>query len=224
MQGDETQWVAADQTLHSEYNTTLGELELEQANATQRHKFCDDVSYDDTITPFNVTQLKRPSSVASRRKGEIITNFVNNHSDKPTHICTIVSGWTCRNQGLNYHPTSCQKFIQCDLCGKNSVFLCPFDEAFDGRRCSSDWSECDRLPVCKYDREAIVDPWDPSSYFLCVRKKTIHDKYYVFRRHCPHGETFDSYKKICYRKYYKPKPPCKRGCVSYNGSGFYDEE
>lgn len=219
VQNDETHWIATNHTIHSIYNITVGEREQQRVHEIElRHKNCDNAKY---FTPSNVTELKRPTSTTSRKIGEILTNFANNHSDKPTQICTIVSGWTCRKQGLHFHPTSCQKYIECDSCGRNNVFLCPHDEAFNGRRCSSDWSECDRLPICEYDRESIIDPWNVAGYFMCVRKRPFNDRFFVFRRHCPNGEVFDSYKMTCYRKYYnnRPKPPtCKRGCVLYSGA------
>lgn len=222
IQGDEIEWIAANFSIHSTYNISheehqnLMKLKDSNTNATDdRHGLlCNRQQIDE----FEHIGALKPSNDQTRKKGEILTNIVNNHSDKPVKICHIVSGWSCRKQGSHFHPTSCQKYIQCDYCNRNSVYVCPYDEAFDGKRCSNDWSECEHLHGCNYANEAFADPWNRHGYFICIRKKKLKNKYYVFRRHCPDGEIFNPTKQICYRQYNRPKPPpCRHGCVSYHG-------
>lgn len=67
---------------------------------------------------------------------------------------------------------------------------------------------------CNYANEAIADPWNRHNYFICIRKKKLKNKYFLFRRHCPDGEIFNPMKQICYKIYNnRPKPP---PCNLYN--------
>lgn len=155
-----------------------------------------------------------------RRKPAVIANIVNNHNNHAIQQCTITSGWYCRKHGVHSHPSSCQKYIQCNFCGGNAVFNCPYEESFDGKRCSTDWSTCGVLKGCQFDRELIEDPWNESSYFICVRKK-LHKHFFIFRRHCPDGHTFDPVQRQCVCPQVvvvvvEQKPPCKK-CGSLNG-------
>lgn len=231
---DEPQIIERNHTIRSTYNLTANDLleaQLQQNDEYQdesRHKLCGNggllsgIKHDEENVQTNNTNTSLESN-NERKKHNIITNIVNNHIKPVERPCTITSGWNCRNHGIKNtysHPTNCQKYIECSFCGSNEVYTCPYDESFDGRRCSSDWSHCNQLKQCQYDRELLHDPWNSSNYFICVRKRGFHNKYFTFRRRCPDDHEFDVVKQQCFRikviiSIVKPKPPCKRGC-GYN--------
>lgn len=116
--------------------------------------------------------------------------------------CKIISGWSCPKIGKYSHPTSCQKYITCTLCGENSVYICPNGESFDGRRCSSDWSFCNGIQQCEYDKQLLKDPWSDKSYFLCLKAKGKPLKQYrIYKRDCPYNYYFNHFEGKCFRQY-----------------------
>lgn len=218
IQNDEV--VGTNQTYVSTYNiseTEYAQQLIDYQNLQNgRINFCN-IKQDEeqpTVIGSNDTSV--------RKKKPVVANIVNQHNNQPIQECVITSGWHCRKHGVYPHPTSCQKYIQCNFCGANTVYSCAYDESFDGKRCSSDWSTCDALKDCQFDRELIVDPWNKAQYFICVRKKGFHDNFFVFRRHCPDGLEFDVVRQqcVCIKVVVvvKPKPtkPCKK-CGSNHG-------
>lgn len=127
---------------------------------------------------------------------------------KPTsngNTCKIVSGWRCpRRFGKHAHPVDCQKFVQCNFRGENTVHKCPDDQAYDKRSkgCSSDWSSCEALNECLYDHELLEDPSDEASYFICIQRQRIFKRrwFSAYHRRCAHGRIFDLDYQRCVTK------------------------
>lgn len=182
--------------------------------------------------PTNTSNSVAFINVNEQTKGHILAGITNIHNNRPTKPCSITSGWSCRKIGRYPHPSHCQKFINCHLCGDNTVYECPYEQAFDGRQCSADWSNCGHIHGCTYDRELLVDPWNKSNYFICVRKKGFLHKFFVFRRFCPDDHEFDPVRQQCYRvkvivvvkpckcdrppcKHCERPEPCRYGCNTY---------
>lgn len=120
--------------------------------------------------------------------------------------CTIVEGWSCPRQGKYAHPIDCQKYVQCSKNGvfsktlSNTVFECEDDEAYDPniRSCTTDWSSCEALEQCLYQRQLIEDPSDDTSYFICIKDQSkFKESYSVYRRDCTPGRTFDPDYQLC---------------------------
>lgn len=176
------------------------------------------IKHDDAES---IRSVELNDTIIRKRKPPVIANIVNNHNNHAIQQCTITSGWYCRKHGIHSHPSNCQKYIQCNFCGGNAVFNCPYEESFDGKRCSIDWSTCGLLKGCQFDRQLIKDPWNESSYFICVRKK-LHMHFFIFRRHCPDGRTFDPHQQQCVWPQIvvvvveQNMPPCKK-CGSNHG-------
>lgn len=123
---------------------------------------------------------------------------INNNSGP----CTITSGWKCPKFGRHPHPSNCRKYIQCAFNGANTVYICDFNQGYDPKtnRCIDDWSSCGSLAKCNYDKELLVDPYDFTSYFICVRQRGIGGKqkgFRVYRRKCPNGRKFNLVKQRC---------------------------
>lgn len=226
---DEPQLIETNYTLYSTYNITESELAQQQLeiqifqNEQQfgRKGLCGGGGLhgikgdeEQPVANKSSTVFTSNEKFQNQTKGHIIAGIANHHNNKPTKPCQITSGWACRKMGRYRHPSNCQKYVQCHICGDNSVYECPYANAFDGRQCSSDWSSCGNLRSCSYDRELLSDPWNNSNYFICVRKKGTLHKFFIFRRFCPEHYEFDAVRQRCYRKRLV-KPPCKRGC--YNG-------
>lgn len=236
---DEVQLIETNQTIHSTYNITENELAQQQLEAQAFH----DAQYsarkgicggggpfgirgdEEQVVPANLSMALSNSSDETNNnqtRGNFIAGIANHNNNRPIKPCQITSGFNCRKVGRHPHPSNCQKYVQCHFCGDNSVYECPYEQSFDGRQCSTDWSQCGHIRGCQYDRELLPDPWNESNYFICVRKKGFHNKFFVFRRFCPDDHEFDPVRQQCYRikviVVVKPKPPpCKRGCSSHNG-------
>lgn len=235
---DEPQLIESNQTIYSQYNITQTELAQQQLESQifkdeqqqfARKGICGGggggglfgiKGDEEQFVPDNQTTAL---SFNNQTKGSnhVIAGIANNHNNRPIKPCQITSGWACRKIGRHPHPSNCQKYIQCNFCGDNTVYECPYEQSYDGRQCSTDWSTCGQIQGCQYDRELLADPWSNRNYFVCVRKKGFFNKYFVFRRFCPDDHEFDPVRQQCYRikvvVIVKPKPPCKRGCSTYNG-------
>lgn len=186
---DEPYLVETNHTIYSSYNITESELALQQQEIQtfqselqlNRKGICGgglfgirgDEDQSDNSTLMEFPQIES----LNQTKGHIIAGISNHLNNKPTKPCQIVSGWACRKLGRYPHPTNCQKYVQCHFCGDNTVYECPYEHAFDGRQCSSDWSTCGHLRQCQHDREIIPDPWNISNYFICIRKKGFLHKF-----------------------------------------------
>lgn len=226
---DEPQLIETNYTLYSTYNITESELVQQQLEVQifqneqqfSRKGLCGGGGLhgirgdEEQHVATNSSEISTSIESQNQTKGHLIAGIANHHNNRPTKPCQITSGWACRKIGRHRHPSNCQKYVQCHICGENSVYECPYEHAFDGRQCSSDWSSCGSLPRCSYDRALLPDPWNSSNYFVCVRKKGTLHKFFVFRRFCPEGHEFDVVRQQCYRiKVIIVKPPCKRGCNS----------
>lgn len=233
------------QTIYSSYNLTASELAVQQQEIqafqneleNSRKGICGGlfgIRGDEEQPALVNSSTELPTiELLNRNKGSLIAGFVNSNNNKPTKPCQIVSGWSCRKMGRFPHPTHCQKYVQCHFCGDNTVYECPYEQAFDGWQCSSDWSSCGHIEGCQHDRQLIPDPWNHSNYFICIRKKGFFHKFLVFRRFCLDGFEFDAAKLQCTKtvivvvkpcekpckhceKPCKPtKPPCHNGCNNY---------
>lgn len=225
---DEPQLIETNQTIHSTYNISENELVQQQMEvqafqdeqqSARKGGFCGGggiggiFPFGDEEQPVVTTDLPA-IEFNNQTKGHIIAGIANNHNNRPIKPCTITSGWACRKIGRYPHPSNCQKYVQCHFCGDNSVYECPYEQSFDGKQCSTDWSSCGNINECSYDRELLADPWNSQNYFVCVRKKGFKNKFFAFRRFCPDDHEFDPVKQQCYRikvvVVVKPKPPCKR--------------
>lgn len=119
--------------------------------------------------------------------------------------CSIVEGWTCPRQGKYAHPIDCQKYVQCSKNGvfskefSNTVFECADDEAYDPkiRACTTDWSSCEALEQCLYNRQLIEDPSDDNSYFICIQSGKLKQTFDLYRRDCTPGRVFDPDYQLC---------------------------
>lgn len=120
--------------------------------------------------------------------------------------CSIVEGWTCPRQGKYAHPIDCQKYVQCQKSSifkkeiTNTVYECEDDEAYDPsiRSCTTDWSSCEALEQCLYNRQLIEDPSDDNSYFICIKDSSkFKESYTLYRRDCTPGRTFDADYQLC---------------------------
>lgn len=119
--------------------------------------------------------------------------------------CSIVEGWSCPRQGKYAHPIDCQKYVQCSKNGvfskdlSNTVYECADDEAYDPsiRSCTTDWSSCEALEQCLYNRQLIEDPSDDNSYFICIKGGKIKESYDLYRRDCTPGRVFDPDYQLC---------------------------
>lgn len=116
--------------------------------------------------------------------------------------CKIVSGWSCPKIGFHKHPTHCQKYVHCKLCRDNAVHTCGHDDAYDGKRCTSDWSGCGELDSCARHGHLLRDPWNKHGYFICWHRKGFK-KMRVYRRECYHRYHFNVHKQTCVRPKYK---------------------
>lgn len=131
-------------------------------------------------------------------------NKGNGNTDTNTG-CSIVEGWTCPRQGRYAHPIDCQKYVQCSRNGvfskdfTNTVFECADDEAYDPkiRSCTTDWSSCEALEQCLYNRQLIQDPSDDNSYFICIQSGKIKQTFDLYRRDCTPGRVFDPDYQLC---------------------------
>lgn len=179
-------------------NRTVTLEEAEEIENTQKdleRGLCDEGIFRETITdemPANGTTIDTADSLNDTRHHGIFLP-ITHKVQKP---CKIISGWTCPKLGRYAHPTSCQKYIQCSYCGENSVYTCGPGEAFDGRRCANDWSNCGNLK-CQYDRELIQDPWNRKGYFVCVKSTQIVKQFKIYRRECPSNYFFDRFGQRC---------------------------
>lgn len=215
-------------TIYSTVNMTAREIAIQNEERNDffkdemRINLCkSDVGFRGDENQLRSTNLSTLPSIGfnNQTKGHVISNIVNHHNNNKPQVkpCQITSGWTCRKRGTFSHPTNCQKYIECNACGGNQVLTCPYEEAFDGKRCSNEWSQCNNIPRCSFDRELLIDPWDNASYFICIKRKGLFDKYFVFRRHCPNYHEFFGVKQQCIRNVsvVVVKPPCKKNC-GYN--------
>lgn len=239
---DEPILIETNYTITSTYDIIANELAQQQLEAQQfqqdqqlaRKGICGHggllhgIHHDEEqFDPANMSTSVSLINVSEQTKGHIIAGIANNHNNKPTRPCQITSGWSCRKIGRYPHPSHCQKYIHCHLCGDNTVYECPYEQAFDGRQCSDNWGHCGHIQSCQYDREVLADPWNKSNYFICVRKKGLLHKFFVFRRFCPEDHEFDPVRQTCYSikvvVIVKPKPckhcekpdPCKHGCITH---------
>lgn len=210
---DEVQFIETNQTILSSYSITQTQFDQQQSEAQlfqdeqqlARKGICGfGIRGDEMQQPNNSTIQLDAMPESNLTKG-LIAEVANANNNRPTKPCTITSGWECPKFGRYPHPSNCRKYVQCRLCGNNQVYECPFEQAFDGKQCSSDWSACSQISECKYDREVLADPWDESNYFICVRKKATIHKFFIFRRFCPEGHIFDINQLQC-------KPICTYGC------------
>ena len=144
--------------------------------------------------------------------------------------CSIVEGWSCPRQGKYAHPIDCQKYVQCTKNGvfskelSNTVYECADDEAYDPniRSCTTDWSSCEALEQCLYNRQLIEDPSDDNSYFICISSGKIKETFDLYRRDCTPGRVFDpdyqlcldsdSYKKLASAKKKRQQEKRRREC------------
>lgn len=109
--------------------------------------------------------------------------------------CHIISGWDCPRFGRQAHPIDCQKYVWCTFRGNNTVYECGEDEAYDTneRDCSKDWSTCEALTDCLYDRELLEDPSDDQAYFICIEQNSVRKQkqFTATRRWCQPERSFD---------------------------------
>lgn len=121
--------------------------------------------------------------------------------------CSIVEGWSCPlPRGKYAHPIDCQKYVMCQRSGifsreiTNSVYECEDDEAYDPkqRSCTTDWSSCEALEQCLYNRQLVEDPSDETSYFICIRDSNkLKESYSMYRRSCTQDRVFDPDYQLC---------------------------
>lgn len=133
--------------------------------------------------------------------------FNKGGNDDTNTGCSIVEGWECPlPKGKYAHPIDCQKYVMCQKNGlfskeiSNTVYECQDDEAYDPklRACTTDWSSCEALEQCLYNRQLIEDPSDENSYFICIRDSgKFKETYSVYRRDCTPGRVFDPDYQLC---------------------------
>lgn len=159
-----------------------------------------------------VSTISRARSSSTGTKGGFLNWLTTKHQKDP-NTCKIISGWSCRGWGKYPHPVDCQKYVQCSLRRENTVYQCADDEAYDlnTNGCSDDWSSCEALSECLYDRELIEDPSDKQNYFVCIKhvRKFRRTRYSAHRKRCADARVFDKDNQRCVLDRYKP--PYKNG-------------
>lgn len=170
--------------------------------ATNQAKSPEVLAPVNTSVPLNASTLAVSSQKAGSGTSQKIGLFGGGGlfnkkpQDSDEDQCHIVSGWDCPRFGRHAHPIDCQKYVWCTFRGNNTVYECGEDEAYDlsDRDCSADWSSCEALTDCLYDRELLEDPSDDQAYFICIEQSggiRRQKQFSAYRRWCQDGRTFD---------------------------------